>query len=87
MLIKSDALGPQLNKNLAPVYLLFGQEPLLVEESVDLIRSAAHEQGFVERTRFTLEAGFDWASLTQSSQSLSLFSQQRLLELRMPSIL
>lgn len=85
MLIKSDALVPQLKKNLASVYLLFGQEPLLVEESVDLIRGVAHEKGFVERTRFTVEAGFDWVSLTQSSQTLSLFSQQRLLEVRMPT--
>lgn len=85
MLINSKALGSQLKKDLAPIYLVFGQEPLLVEESVDLIRKVAIERGYGDRTRFVVEPGFDWVELAHTSQTLSLFSQQRLLEIRLPS--
>lgn len=65
--------------------LLHGDEPLLIEESCDAIRQAASRQGFEERIRMAVEPGFDWNQIREQSQSLSLFSSRKLLELRLPS--
>lgn len=66
-------------------FLVHGPEPLLVEEVRDRIRSHFAALGFDEVDRLTVESGFDWAALDQSSRSLSLFAQRRYIELRLPS--
>lgn len=83
MLLDTDHLAAHLRGGLAPVYLLFGDEPLLIEEALDAIRATAQAQGFDERIVLFAERGFDWNRLTGESQSLSLFSARRLLELRL----
>lgn len=65
--------------------LLHGDEPLLIEESCDAIRQAVVTRGFEERIRMTVEPGFDWNQIHEHSQSLSLFSSRKLLELRLPT--
>lgn len=65
--------------------LLFGEEPLLIEESARGIRESAREQGFTDRIPLSAESGFDWGKLTGSSRTLSLFSERRLIELRLPT--
>ncbi|QXH52166.1 DNA polymerase III subunit delta [Pseudomonas fakonensis] len=79
----------QLNKHLqgqlAPVYIVSGDDPLLCQEAADAIRAAARQQGFDERQVFSADANFDWGNLLLAGASLSLFAQRRLLELRLPS--
>jgi DNA polymerase-3 subunit delta len=58
---------------------------LLIEEAADAIRAAARAAGYTERNVFFVERGFAWDELTHATQSLSLFAQRRLVELRMPS--
>ncbi len=70
-------------KPLSPVYLLSGDEPLQMMEAADAVRKAAREQGFIEREILRVEAGFDWSSLGQSADEMSLFSQQKILDLRL----
>jgi DNA polymerase-3 subunit delta len=67
------------------MYLVSGDEPLLVGEAADSIRAAARRAGFTERSVFFIERGFAWDELRHASQSLSLFAERRLFELRMPS--
>ncbi|MCK9488866.1 MAG: DNA polymerase III subunit delta [Xanthomonadales bacterium] len=71
----------------ASIYLLAGQEPLLLQEAADAVRAAARRHGFDERT--VLEADekkFDWGSLAAASQQGSLFGTGRkLIDLRLPS--
>jgi len=43
------------------------------------------EQGFDEREVLTVQPGFDWYSLQSEAGSLSLFSQRRILDLRLPT--
>jgi DNA polymerase-3 subunit delta len=74
-----------LKRGLAPVYFVYGEELLLVEESCRAIRNAAHAAGFLERQVLTVESGFDWNGFFASTQSLSLFSERRLIELRLPT--
>ncbi len=85
MRIASDQLAQQLAKDLPAALLLHGDEPLLIEETCDAIRQTALQHGFEERIRMSAEPGFDWQQIHEQSQSLSLFSSRKLLELRLPS--
>lgn len=80
-----DKLDAHLQQGLKPIYVLSGDEPLQRMEAEDAIRRQARAQGFVEREVMHAEAGFDWATLLAASDSLSLFAEQRLIELRLPS--
>ncbi len=79
-------LEAQLGKGLKPVYVLHGDEPLLQQEAADLIRSTARQQGFTERSVFTVAgAHFDWGAVLAAGGSMSLFAERQLIELRIPS--
>lgn len=69
---------------LAPVYLLAGDEPLQVGEAADAVRAAARREGHDAREVLFVERGFDWQSLRAAGESMSLFAERRLLELRLP---
>ncbi len=84
MNVRPEQLARQLREGLAPVYVLGGEEPLLLEEAATTIRAAARAAGFDERETFFADSGFDWRELAAQSQNLSLFSQQRLMEVRLP---
>ncbi|GLU30783.1 DNA polymerase III subunit delta [Trinickia caryophylli] len=85
MQLRLDALEPHLAKGLAALYVVFGDEHLLVQEACDRIRVAARGAGFTERSVFTVERSFDWSALVGASQSMSLFGDRQLIELRIPS--
>lgn len=70
---------------LAPLYVVYGDEPLLVLEVEDAVRAAARAAGFDERERFVVEGTFNWSPVLSSTQTLSLFSSQKLLEIAVPS--
>jgi len=81
----ADQLPSLLAKSLAPVYLVAGGEPLLVQECRDQIIQSAQAQGFMERTVHDVTKGFDWDWLTDDSAALSLFSSRKILDVRLPS--
>ncbi len=85
MKLRFDQLQGHLQQGLRPIYLLSGDEPLQLGEAADAIRAAARAQGFAEREVMHVEAGFDWNSLASASNTLSLFAEQRLIDLRLPS--
>ena len=85
MKVRPDQLAQQLEKKLAPVYLISGDEPLQVMEATDLVRTKARALGFTERTVLDVDKDFDWSQLTAEANSLSLFAEQRILELRIPT--
>jgi len=85
MRVNIQHLSKADNKPLAPVYLLFGDEVLLLEEACTGLRRKAQAQGYTERLSFAAEPGFDWEELLQSGSSLSLFADKQLIELRMPT--
>ena len=85
MKIKADQLSSHLQKNLAPCYLVTGDEHLLVEETLDAIRGAARQQGFSSRELHIAATGFDWTRLRESSSNLSLFAEKQIIELRLPT--
>jgi len=81
----TDQLDRLFEKKLAAAWLVCGDEPLLVGEAADAIRARARAAGFAGRDLFFVERSFDWPGLLASSQSLSLFSERRIIELKMPS--
>lgn len=85
MKLNATQLARQLAGELAPVYVISGDEPLLTGELADRIRQACRTSGCEEREVYHAERGFDWSQLYDASHSLSLFSQKRLIELRIPS--
>ena len=85
MHLSFDQLSAHLERDLRPLYILTGDEPLALKEGVDAIRQAARRQGYDERLSYTAERTFDWKQLKASSQSISLFASRRLLELHIPS--
>jgi DNA polymerase-3 subunit delta len=83
--LPADKLAGSLDRDLAPLYLVSGDEPLLVQESCDLIRSKLRDSGYSERDLFHVEGSFDWEQVLFSANSMSLFAEQKILEIRMPS--
>lgn len=79
-------LQTHLQRGLKNLYTLYGDEPLLLQEAADAIRSTARAQGFNERSVHTVSgAHFDWSEVLAAGGSLSLFADRQILELRIPS--
>jgi DNA polymerase-3 subunit delta len=81
--LSGENLAASLARQLQTIYLVSGDEPLLVNEAADAIRAAARQQGFVERELHVVERGFDWQGLLADSRALSLFAQRKIIEIRM----
>lgn len=83
--LNADQLAAHLQRGLASLYLIYGDEPLLALEAADAIRAKARQEGHAEREVFTVESGFSWQTLLASSNSLSLFATRRIIEIRIPT--
>lgn len=85
MKLPAYQLSEHLKKNLLPIYIISGEEPLLVQEARDAIRQTAEKLGFQERQYFETTKDFDWQLLADVVKNLSLFSNKCLLELKLVS--
>lgn len=85
MQLKPENLAAKLAGSLAPIYLVAGDETLLVEEACDAILSAARRQGYSERRVMHVEPGFNWGELAGEAASQSLFAERRIIDLRPPA--
>ncbi|MDW6003410.1 DNA polymerase III subunit delta [Vibrio mangrovi] len=84
MRIFAEKLPDHLQHQLMPVYLLLGNEPLLLQESRLSIAQQAREKGFAEIYRYQADSTLDWNQVFEHFQALSLFSSQQLVELTLP---
>ena len=85
MRLKVDQLGSALQKGLSPVYFLSGDEPLQIGELADAIRKTAKLKDYNNREIISVDKTFNWNELAFASDSLSIFSDKRIIELRIPS--
>lgn len=86
MQLPAAQLANHLQKGLRSLYTLHGDEPLLVQEAADAIRAQARQQGFTERSSFTVAgAHFDWGEVLAAAGSMSLFADKQIIEIRIPS--
>ncbi|MCA1926109.1 MAG: DNA polymerase III subunit delta [Thiobacillus sp.] len=85
MNIPADRLPEQLARGLAALYVVTGDEPLAAQEAGDAIRAAARAAGHTERSVHTVQGKYNWQGLLASGDTLSLFAERRLAEIRIPS--
>jgi len=86
MRLRPEELAKQLKKQLLPIYVVSGDEPLLVQEASALIRAEARKQGCTDREVIDASPkNFDWQEILGSATSMSLFSERKLVEIRLPS--
>ncbi len=85
MRVYPEKLSSHLASQLAPAYLLSGDEPLQSGECADAIRAAARAAGHT--TREVLEAGngFAWHRLEAEAAAFSLFAEKKIIDLRIPN--
>ncbi len=81
--LSGDNLAASLSRQLSSIYLISGDEPLLVNEAADAVRARARGQGFTERELHVVERGFDWQALLSNSKAMSLFAERKIIEIRM----
>lgn len=86
MKIKAEQLEQTINKQLHPIYIISGDEPLLIQEASDTIRRFMPNKGIDERLRFVADAQFDWQDVLQENQALSLFAAQRLFDIQIDKL-
>ena len=86
MQLRPEQLARHLEKQLLPIYIVSGDETLLIQESCDLIRKHAKVAGCTEREVIDASAsGFKWNEIINSAASMSLFAERKLIELRVPN--
>ena len=83
MRLRAEQLAGHLEKSLAAVYAIHGNEPLLVLEAADAVRAAARKHGFAEREVYEPGRSFDWSELAHAGASRSLFGGKKVVELRL----
>src|SRR4030095_939815 len=85
MEIRLNQLGAHLERALAPLYVVHGDDPLLAMEAGDARRAAARRAGCDEREILVAETGFKWDALLAANANLGLFGTRKLVDLRLPS--
>ncbi|HEX5686036.1 MAG TPA: DNA polymerase III subunit delta [Ideonella sp.] len=87
MQVRADQLATALTRGgLKTIYTIHGDEPLLAQEAADALRAAARAAGFSERQVFTVSgAHFDWSGVLGAAQSMGLFADKKIIEIRIPS--
>ncbi|NGM87454.1 DNA polymerase III subunit delta [Parapusillimonas sp. SGNA-6] len=87
--LDADSLLFQLKKNPPPqldnLYVISGDEPLLVIEAGDTVRAAAAAAGYRERVSLVMDARSDWSSVIGATQNVSLFGERKLVDVSLPT--
>ncbi len=83
MKIYHNNLAQTLKQGFKPIWLVFGDEPWQKNDSLSLIKNHAKQKGFNELIRFSVDDKFDWQNLVHEYQSLSLFSDLRIIEVEL----
>lgn len=68
--------GPQA------LYIVSGEEPLIIQETCDLIRASVKAAGYMEREVYPADNNFNWHAVLESANSMSLFGDRKLIEIR-----
>ncbi len=76
--INAENIAFHLSKNIVPLYILSGNDLLLVDESKNEIITSAQAVGFDEKFTFDIDAHFNFETLMEKVQSVGLFSSKQL---------
>ncbi len=83
MKLRREQLSSHLQKGIAPLYWITGDEPYLLLETQDTICNRARQLGFVEKKVLYVEPGFDWDALLSATRNLSIFEEKNYIELHL----
>ena len=83
--LRLNQLAAHLERTLAPLYVIHGDEPLFAIEAGDAIRAAAHRAGCEEREVLVADTGFRWDALLAANANRGLFGARKMVDLRIPS--
>lgn len=81
MRIYPEQLQQHIKQQLPNCILIFGDEALLTLEAHDLVQKFAKSQGYLEKFSFSLDGNFDKDGIYAHLQSLSLFSEKKIISL------
>ncbi len=79
-----NELTTKLKQGLAPLYLLASDEPVLLADARELIIKKANALGLTQRVCYYVEPGFSWETVYAQYHNLSLFTNQCIIDLRLP---
>ncbi len=82
--LSPEALAAAVADQLAPLYVIHGEEDLLRLEALDSVRAAARAQGYLNREVWSADAKADWSELLAAAGSAGLFADRKLLEIHIP---
>ena len=85
MKINPVNLPSELKKKLLRCYLVSGDEHLLVQESLDILKRVSFDAGFSVRDSYDQSQSLDWQEILSASNNLSLFSEKKIIEIRLTS--
>ncbi|HZI84143.1 MAG TPA: DNA polymerase III subunit delta [Casimicrobiaceae bacterium] len=85
MQLRPAQLAAHLADGVQPLYVVHGEETLLVLEAGDQIRAAARAAGFDQREIFVADQGFRWDAFAAAQRNLGLFGERRFVDLSLPS--
>ena len=85
MKIKTEQLTSTLKNNNLPLYWISGDETLLTQEAADQVRIHYRKLGFLDREVFNVDRSFNWQDFSHETANLSLFAEQKQIELRLSS--
>lgn len=83
MKIKPEQLKYNLEKEVKPIYFIFGKEILLVEQTLESIKKSLFKKGFEEKICFHIEDKFNWNNIFNENYNNSLFANKKIIEIRM----
>jgi len=83
--LRFNQLATHLERTLAPLYVIHGDEPLFAIEAGDALRAAAYRAGCEEREVLVAEPGFKWDAFLGANANMGLFGSRKLVDLRIPS--
>ena len=84
MQVRPRDLERNLEGGLRPIYLVSGEETLLVEEACSAIVAAAAVRGFTERKIIDEGPATQWEAILAEAANRSLFAESRVLDVRVP---
>lgn len=81
MQIKQQALTQQLQKKIAPLYLLIGQDNYLLDEALFTIKSAIRNSYDCDEKIISIQSSEDWSTVIEEANNYPLFSDKVMLNI------
>lgn len=83
MKLRAEQLTQHLQKQLGLIYVISGEEPLLMQGTLALLYDSARQRDFQERIIIETDHADAWQRFMHERQHLSLFSSKRVVECRL----